>query len=407
MKSWSVNVWTYWKCTSCGSVIRGDCRECPNCGLPIPSGVKYMMPDNPEVVSALANNTVFTSASAATRTTERHVDEKGIVSEVVSDELVSDKPNWNCVYCGYQNRFEDTECQGCGAGKEDVETDYFGDKPVMNSKNREDYEHRTGIEYEPDLPQKELPEPQLTPEPQRLSERILNALRGNARGIASVTALLGILVFLIWLFFPVTRTATVQDFEWERSIVVEEYTLCHENDWNVPSGGTITSQKEEIHHYDKVLDHYETKTKKVSERVLDHYDTVYKDLGNGQAKAEKKPVYKTVYHTETYQDPVYRKEPVYKTKYYYDIGRWKKVGSLDTSGSDQNPYWHETDIPTSVSNPSYGDRRQSGRNENYYIILTDSKGGSQKKQYDFYEWSNMQEGDTIAYKSFRFSYTPL
>lgn len=271
MKSWSVNVWTYWKCTSCGSVIRGDCRECPNCGLPIPSGVKYMMPDNPEVVSALANNTVFTSASAATRTTERHVDEKGIVSEVVSDELVSDKPNWNCVYCGYQNRFEDTECQGCGAGKEDVETDYFGDKPVMNSKNREDYEHRTGIEYESDLPQKELPEPQLTPEPQRLSERILNALRGNARGIASVTAFLGILVFLIWLFFPVTRTATVQDFEWERSIVVEEYTLCHENDWNVPSGGTITSQKEEIHHYDKVLDHYETKTKKVSERVLDHY----------------------------------------------------------------------------------------------------------------------------------------
>lgn len=212
MKSWSVNVWTYWKCTSCGSVIRGDCRECPNCGLPIPSGVKYMMPDNPEVVSALANNTVFTSASAATRTTERHVDEKGIVSEVVSDELVSDKPNWNCVYCGYQNRFEDTECQGCGAGKEDVETDYFGDKPVMNSKNREDYEHRTGIEYESDLPQKELPEPQLTPEPRRLSERILNALRGNARGIASVTALLGILVFLIWLFFPVTRTATVQDF---------------------------------------------------------------------------------------------------------------------------------------------------------------------------------------------------
>ena len=172
------------------------------------------------------------------------------------------------------------------------------------------------------MPQKELPEPQLTPEPRRLSERILNALRGNARGIASVTALLGILVFLIWLFFPVTRTATVQDFEWERSIVVEEYTLCHENDWNVPSGGTITSQKEEIHHYDKVIDHYETKTKKVSERVLDHYDTDYKDLGNGQAKAEKKPVYKTVYHTETYQDPVYRKEPVYKTKYYYDIGRW-------------------------------------------------------------------------------------
>ena len=44
------NVWTYWKCSCCESIIRGDNRVCPGCGTPIPNGVKYLMPDNSEVM---------------------------------------------------------------------------------------------------------------------------------------------------------------------------------------------------------------------------------------------------------------------------------------------------------------------------------------------------------------------
>lgn len=400
-------VYSYWKCPSCQNIIRGDCRECPSCGKPIPSDVKYKMPDDPEVISALAKGTILTSASAVTRNVERSIDEKGIISEIVPEELVSEKPNWNCIYCGYQNRFEDTTCQSCGAGKEEAETDYFGSKPVMSEKNCNDYEKRTGLTYEPDLPQEEPSETYDTVEPQSLLQRILSFLRSNVKSIIQIGAVLCTVIFLVWLFIPITRTAKVEGFEWERSIAVEEYKLCHESGWSVPSGGKITSQKEEIHHYDKVLDHYETKTKRVSERVLDHYDTVYKDLGNGQAKAERKPVYKTVYHNEMYKEPVYRKVPVYKTKYYYDIGRWKDVSSLNTSGSDQSPYWHETDLPNSVTDPSYGERRQGGRSEAYSVIITDAKGDSHNVNYDYSEWTELKIGDEITYKTFRFSQKPL
>ena len=103
-----MNVWTYWKCPACHAIIRGDSRACPSCGTPIPEGTKYLMPDNPEVVSAVQNGTVLIQEQAEQQTV---TDEKGIKAEVVSDELKSDKPNWNCPYCGYQNRFENTVCE--------------------------------------------------------------------------------------------------------------------------------------------------------------------------------------------------------------------------------------------------------------------------------------------------------
>lgn len=402
-----MKVYSYWKCPSCQNIIKGECRECPSCGQPIPSDVKYMMPNNSEVISALASGSVLTSGSAVTRVTKQHVDEKGIVSEIVPDELASDKPNWNCTYCGFQNRFEDTSCRSCGAGKEQAEFDYFFNKPVMDEDNCKDYERRTGLEYKPDTPREEPSKYKCIAEPQSLSERILDFLYNNGKTIAQIAAVICTFVFLVWLFFPITRTAKIEGFEWERSIAVEEYKLCHESDWSVPSGGKVTSQQQEIHHYDSVLDHYETKTREVAYTEQDGYDTSYRDLGNGQAEVVETPRYVTRYRTETYEEPVYRQEPVYKTKYYYDIGRWKEVGSLNTSGCDQNPYWHETDLPKSVSNPTYGERCQGDRSEKYSAIITDEKGNSHSVDYGYSEWSEYKIGDEITYKTFRFSQKPL
>lgn len=395
-----MNVWTYWKCSSCGSIIRGDSRECPNCGTPIPSGVKYLMPDNPEVVSAIQNGTVLIKG-------EKHVDEKGIVAEVVSKEQESDKPNWNCVYCGFQNRFEDTTCQGCGAGKEESDSDYFGNKPVMDKHNQDDYERRTGTRYEPPdeppMPPKPVLTPNYTPEPERPSGRILELLGAYWKKGAIAAGVIFLIAFLFWLLMPITRTATVTGFEWERSIAVEEYTLCHEDDWSLPQGAELTSQRQEIRHYDKVLDHYETKTRQVAEQVFDGYDTSYRDLGNGQAEVVQTPRYRTEYRTETYEEPVYRQEPVYRTKYYYDIGRWKEVSAIFTSSADQSPYWGETSLPTSVPNPDYGDRKQGSRHESYYAVILSEQGNIRNVEYGFTEWSELSVGDTIFYKSWRFS----
>ena len=395
-----MNVWTYWKCPACHAIIRGDSRTCPSCGTPIPEGTKYLMPDNPEVVSAVQNGTVLIQEQAEQQTV---TDEKGIKAEVVSDELKSDKPNWNCPYCGYQNRFENTVCESCGAGKEESEHDYFGNRPVMNQQNQEEYQERTGQSYIPctePTPSSPSNDTQDTVQGHRtLSEHL------KRYGIIAIPIL--IILFLIWLFIPVTRSSVITGFEWERSIAVETFTCCHENGWSLPEGAVLTSKKQEIHHYNSVLDHYEKKSKQVAEQVLDGYDVSYCDLGNGQAERVETPRYRTEYHTEYYDEPVYRQVPEYRTKYYYDIGRWKQTDTLVTAERSHTAYWYNTDIPTSVGSPDYGDKKHGSKAEEYYAVITDENGEEQRKEYSYSEWQNLSENEKITYKTFRFSQKPL
>ena len=366
-----MKVWTYWICPSCDSMIQGKHRECPNCATPVPEDAKYLMPDDPRVIDALAKGKVILN------TENVNVDEKGIKAEVVAKEEERTGPNWICSYCGAQNYSDSNTCAGCGSPRS--EKIYQTEPKPAPTQSR------------------------LTP----IDRPVLPQPSGNRNKLLKpVLAILGVL-FLLWLFLPVTRKATVQSFRWERSIEIEKYTLCHEDDWSVPPGGKMTGSRQEIHHYDHVLDHYETKTRQVSERVLDGYDTSYKDLGNGQAEMVQTPRYRTEYHTETYQDPVYVDVPVYQTKYYYDIGRWKHAYDLETGGGDQNPYWHETDIPQSVSNPDYDDLKQGTRTEHYYVQLKKPDGKFYEASVNYSEWSHLKVGDRLTYKSFRFSKNPI
>jgi hypothetical protein len=396
-------VYSYWKCTSCDSINRGDNRECLSCGCPIPAGVKYMMPDDSRVIEARNNGTILEK-----NTLSKNIDEKGIVSDIVPEKDIQKGPNWNCAFCGYQNRFSDSTCVGCGAGKEESKSDYFGHFPEMTTKNKKDFENRTGTNYD-DIYHKEKKESKELNKKGKQNKEIISTFLDiisipETKYIAiSVVCLL----WLLFMFIPVTKTSLVTGFKWSRSIDVEEYTLCHEDDWSVPDGAIVTNQKSEIHHYDQVLDHYETKTRQVSEQVLDGYDTHYHDLGNGQAESYETPRYKTVYHTETYQDPVYKDVPVYKTKYYYDIGRWKKVSSLDTYDSNKEPIWATSNLPEDIENPEYGNQRLGNRTEKYYIQITDEKGNSYWIEKDFTTWNSLKYEDKIEYKTFRFSDKPL
>lgn len=412
-----MNVWTYWKCSSCRSIIRGDSRECPNCGTPIPNNVKYLMPDNPEIQQAIRNGTILVNISSTI------TDEKGNITEVVSKEEERFNPNWNCHYCGYQNKDENLTCEGCGALKSESTSNYFQEtKPYIekynidttefdndttdttnNSSNnylRNYYNSDSNFDEFADIDRLGLREISIW-------DNVKDFFSVYWKYITCSIAALFLLSFIIWLFIPVERQSKVQDFYWNRSIAIEEYQLCHESDWSLPSGATLTDTQQEIHHYNKVLDHYETKTKKIQYQEIVGYNTVYKDLGNGQATAERVPIWETKYRTETYQEAVYKKVPEYRTKYYYDIGRWKTVSSIDTSALNKKPYWGKTDLPTSVSNPKYGARRQGSKKEHYYVYIVDEKGKKQKVEYSYNEWLEIQLGDTITYKTFRFSQTPL
>lgn len=386
-----MNVWSYWHCEACDNIIRGDSRTCPCCGRPIPNDVHYLMPDNPEVIVARNQNKIIIG-NPIIRTAGTYTDDDGIESDVVSEELESDDPNWNCDYCGYQNYYTDLTCQGCGAPRSEATSDYFGND--FNSNNPT-----------PNLSSETV---QQSTEPRSKSESSkFNSFKQHAGPLLHKSIILSIIVCLIWIFIPITRTATITGFEWERIIDVETFTECHENGWSVPNGAHVTKQKSEIHHYNKVLDHYETKTKRVAHKEQDGYTTTYKDLGNGQSKVVKTPKYKIVYKTETYKEPVYRQEPVYKTKYYYDIGRWKETSTLFTSGVDQKPYWHDTDLPSYVDDPKYDDQKLGDRYETYSVIIKDDKGKNQSVNYSFENWKKLEVGAEIKYKTFRFSRKPL
>ena len=410
-----MKVYTYWECPHCDSIVRGKKRDCPNCGAPIPNDTRYLMPDNPKVIQALRNGSVIIEG-------ETHTDEKGIKSEIVPESdwrHEKSSPNWLCDSCGCQNFAKDDTCVGCGTprgtktyfnpkGKPlrtDEPDDIYEDEPfeedVLDDETDEDGSY-TYVE-----PKHEEIRPKQTERKSFDYDRFWRNYGMNIfKGILVAIGAMALIFLLVWLFTPVTRTATVQGFRWERVIQTEEYKLCHESDWSVPANGRVTRESREIHHYDNVIDHYETKTKQVSERVCVGYDTSYRDNGDGTADVVRTPIYETQYHTETYQEPVYKKVPVYRTKYYYDIDKWVSASPLRTTGAGQEPYWPETDIPTSVFNPNYGDLRQSGRQEYYYVRLKDEDENIYEIALDFNRWSSLTVGNHLTYKSYRFTRQP-
>lgn len=405
------NVYGYWKCPYCKSIIRGDLRECPNCGSPIPNNIKYMPPNHPEIVKAMKDGTILTKGRT-------QVDSKGIVAEVVEKEDEKFNPNWKCSFCGYQNRYEDIICKGCGASKTDATSDYFDKEVTFDKKNEENYEKYQGrkIDKEEVHQNYEKTYSRLHRDDTNTKNYLINNKENRTsnyntleiiKSIFLLAMLFGVILLAVWFFMPVEKVAKIVGFQWETSVEIKEFAQCEEKDWKLPSDATLEYTKEEIHHYDSVLDHYEIKTKQVPETVLDGYDTEYEDLGNGQFRTVQVPKYKTVYHTETYEEPVYVSVPVYKTRYYYTVDRWVNHNYLKASGNDQNPYYKETDIPTEVENPKYGDLKVGQKNVSCYAIIEDDEGAQYSKNYSYTEWKNLNIGDEIKYKAHRFNNKPI
>ena len=409
-----MRVWSYWKCDYCSSIIRGDLRNCPNCGGAISNDAEYLMPDNPEVIEAINNGTILTSGKI-------HTDEKGIKSEIIDEKDYKTGPNWKCLSCGSQNWNNLDRCESCGAPRSNI--DHFSNEKSEETKISENLIAKSSYPRTND----EKIKPSLTYPKASNRDYIKESIEKNTSKLSMSDILSGIwmwitnhvkpivitfifltlVAFFTWLFWPVTREASVRSFRWQYDISVEEFRECHESDWSLPSGAQLEYTRNEIHHYDHVLDHYETKTRQCSRQVQDGYDTSYRNLGNGQVEVVQTPRYRTEYYTETYQEPVYVDVPVYRTKYYYEIGRWKYDYSLTTSGNDKNTYWHETDLPTTVNNPVYGDDKQGPRYEHYYVTILNENEEYSEITVNGSTWYSLEPYQKITYKSFRFSHNPI
>ena len=340
----------YWDCPICGNKeIRGDVMNCPSCGR-ARGDVQFYMKDG-------AQDSV------------RGENERGDI-EYLSEEQekeIGKNPDWYCSFCNSLNKDHAAFCSNCGATREASESNSFG--PLKKRQEAEQAEKAA------------QPQPRAqTKKKSRLPLLIL---------IAAI--IIGIVVFMNGN--STSGDLKVTGVSWSRTIPIEQNIQYTESDWSVPDGGTLVSQKTELHHYDQVLDHYESYEVTRSRQVVDHYETeyTYRDLGNGSFEevANERPVYKTEYYTETESRPVYVPVPRYQTKYTYTIWRWTKTREATAAGENHEAAWPETGL-------AEDEREGTPRLESYTFTVSDKENRESSWSLAEEDWRKINPGDMLT-----------
>ncbi|MBQ3705876.1 MAG: zinc ribbon domain-containing protein [Clostridia bacterium] len=329
----SRTVMGYWDCPVCGNKgVPGNVMNCPACGR-ARGDVQFYMKDN-------AQNT------------SREEDERGDIEYLTQEqsEEIGKNPDWYCSFCNSLNKDHAAFCTNCGASRESSESNYFD-----QLKKRQEAE----------AAEQAAQPAQSRPEAHQKKSRL--------------PLLLIILALIVGLMMYMNGSSTYGDLQvtelaWTRVIPIEQNREFTESGWTVPSGGTLVGQRQEIHHYDQVLDHYENVEVQRSRQVLDHYETyyTYSDNGNGSFEEvpHQRPVYTTEYYTETVSQPVYVNVPRYATRYTYTIWRWVDSREATASGNTHDAYWPETNLAAD-------EREGTNRREVYAFSTVNEKGTAQ------------------------------
>lgn len=348
----------YWDCPYCDTEkIRGGVQECPNCGR-----------------TRNENTTFYLSG------------EHNYVAPQMT-VAINRKQNWICPYCDSLNSDDDSNCRSCAAPRTSRNLKYFENKerkqesrPFENKEKKQESRQFVQMRNDEEATNssKHLP----------FDMRILKYV---GIGLFSLLAIIG----LIYLFTPQNKEITISQMSWKRSIDIQRYQTVEESGWELPANARLLYSQLEFSHYEKVLDHYETKTKQVpKERIKGYEDYVVgiKDLGNGYFEEiiGSRPVYETYYVTETYEEPVYRNEAVYRTKYYYEVDKWLYERTETSSGFDKEPYWCEVTLAS--------DERVSLQREFYYVDGTDEDGKVQHYTMSYNEWISIEVGQTVTFE---------
>ena len=348
----------YWDCPVCGQKgVAGNVMNCPSCGR-ARGDVQFYMKDG-------AENSV------------REEDERGDI-EYLSEEQAQEigkNPDWYCSFCNSLNRDNAAFCTNCGASRESSESNYFD-----QLKKRKEAEAA-----------EKAAQPQVSTPP----------ARKKSRWPLLLILLVGVFLLVRYLSGSnVSGDLKVTGLNWSRVIPIEQNQEFTESGWSIPEGGTEVGRRQEIHHYDQVLDHYEDVEVQRSRDVLDHYETyyTYRDNGNGSFEEipHERPVYRTEYYTETESRPVYRTVPRYATKYTYTIWRWVKVREAGASGETHDAFWPELILEEN-------EREGSPRREEYGFTVTDSKEKTETWVLTEEDWRKINLNDRLTISTQRAS----
>lgn len=401
-----------WNCTCGKKRIRGNIKTCPMCNDPrnptlTPSEKPYL-PDNAEEVP----------------------------------DHVNVGPDWNCNSCGGANRGNATVCESCGKQHDghdsvnptiqykdgiDARGVEFDNPQQINDDRVDDIignpldEALKTVSGEIDQPRKSrvytLPRTALNKTGQAVTrtrehhaerkEKLtllehwsLNLVEVVVAGAVLLLIGVGLLAFYDNFIRTEPKPLTVTSLSWERRMEVEELKTFHESDWSVPSGGRETRHYRAVHHYNTVVDHYETVTHPNPVRVSDGFKNERVACGstttdNGDGTFDVETTYCDVpveqFHTEnqpyTTQEPVYRRDPVYRTKYDYDIDRWVTDRWITTSGEaggiHPQPYYPE-DVELQARERA-GDER-----EGTYEVNLEGEGHTYTRNVELNIWDNLE-----------------
>jgi len=204
----------YWDCPVCGQKgVAGNVMNCPSCGR-ARGDVQFYMKDG-------AENSV------------REEDERGDI-EYLSEEQAQEigkNPDWYCSFCNSLNRDNAAFCTNCGASRESSESNYFD-----QLKKRKEAEAA-----------EKAAQPQVSAPP----------VKKKSRWPLLLILLVGVFLLVRYLSGSnVSGDLKVTGLNWSRVIPIEQNQEFTESGWSIPEGGTEVSRRQEIHHYDQVLDHY-------------------------------------------------------------------------------------------------------------------------------------------------------
>jgi hypothetical protein len=339
-----------WDCATCGTVgLLGRDVVCSQCGTPRAEGTRFYLPeDAPEVTDAAR----LAEAGAGA--------------------------DWVCEHCGASARATEEACGGCGAPRGTSPTHQVQDYALADVPRAGGREERRAVPPPPPAPPRKPRNPWI------------------ARGMVAMLALLG------WCFFrPREITATLSEKRWERSLEIEAYRTVRESDWSVPSGGRPVNSWQAVRSYRQELDHYETRTRTVTEQVQTGtrtYTCGQRDLGNGYFEDQTctEPEYESRSHEESYQEPIYRQIPIYDTKYEYDVDRWVTDTVLVAQGAADDPA--DGDTPAWPSTRLDDRRREGERTEKYVLVFNDGSDHVYQREVPLAQYEALRVGTSTRIK---------
>jgi hypothetical protein len=166
---------------------------------------------------------------------------------------------------------------------------------------------------------------------------------GPVLGIIGIVIAFCVIIWFFWFMFfrTVEHDASIGQMRWERQIEIEQFRTIQDRDWRgqEPDDARIYDERREIHHYDRVLDHYRPEFYNCG--TYDKPQTCYRQVA------------------------VYRDEPVYRTRYYYEVDRWVTDYWVTAKSVELQPFWPE--LPDGLDTRKIlGNRRQGDAKKQHY-----------------------------------------